>query len=261
MRGTAGGAAAVLLALLTLTVAPAGSAAQPCSALRLAQIDEQHEAACRALAAASALLGQYQDPGGERLFGSALAWIEANALESLADWALMSGGLAASESARVADRISAMLSGAFNNSNSRTACHEPECGAYDDQGWWALAWLKSYELTGDTLYLLRAVEIFEYLAQPGAAWDESVCDGGAWWSWKLSCEFPTHARRWDGNLSDRVLDCACRQEQHHQPALLLAGRPAPRALERVHRCVACGDRRSLPLPLSPPNVSQGRVWA
>ena len=150
-----------------------------------AQLQSQQEA-CRALAAAASLLDQYQDSGGERLFGAALPWIEANAIESLADWALVSGGLDRGVPAPVAARLSAMLAGAFNNSYSRMPCHEPACGAYDDQAWWALAWLKSYELTGDDLYLLRAVEIFSYLAQPGAAWDESACDGGAWWSWQDS---------------------------------------------------------------------------
>ena len=48
---------------------------------------------------------------------------------------------------------------------------------YDDEGWWALAWIDAYNLTGDARYLEVAEIIFEDLTM---SWDE-LCDGGIYW--------------------------------------------------------------------------------
>jgi predicted alpha-1,6-mannanase (GH76 family) len=49
---------------------------------------------------------------------------------------------------------------------------------YDDNGWWALAWIEAYDLTRDSQYLQAARTIFTANA---AAWDP-VCGGGLWWN-------------------------------------------------------------------------------
>jgi predicted alpha-1,6-mannanase (GH76 family) len=51
---------------------------------------------------------------------------------------------------------------------------------YDDQQWWALAWIDAYDLTGNAPYLSMAETIFSNVAANG--WDTSVCGGGVWWS-------------------------------------------------------------------------------
>jgi predicted alpha-1,6-mannanase (GH76 family) len=51
-------------------------------------------------------------------------------------------------------------------------------GAYDDEGWWAEAWIRAYDLTGNVSYLNMAKTIFADLT---TAWD-SHCNGGLWWS-------------------------------------------------------------------------------
>ena len=49
---------------------------------------------------------------------------------------------------------------------------------FDDNGWWALAWVDAYDLTGEGRYLDAAKTIF---AHNLTGWDE-VCGGGLWWN-------------------------------------------------------------------------------
>lgn len=49
---------------------------------------------------------------------------------------------------------------------------------YDDEGWWALTWMKAYDVTGNAAYLKRAETIF---ADMLTGWDE-IFGGGSWWT-------------------------------------------------------------------------------
>jgi predicted alpha-1,6-mannanase (GH76 family) len=93
-------------------------------------------------------------------------WNSANALTMLADYSL------------------AVRSNSYNGvfANSFQQAQKTSSGFlnnyYDDEGWWALAWIAAYDLTHTQQYLDMAASIFTDMS---GGWD-STCGGGIWWS-------------------------------------------------------------------------------
>ncbi|UVI29089.1 glycoside hydrolase family 76 protein [Paenibacillus spongiae] len=113
-------------------------------------------------AIASGLQGWYNENNG--LWDSTGWWNSANALEAIIDYSSQSGS---TEFLHViANTYEKHQAGNFLNHY------------YDDEGWWALAWIKAYDLTKEQRYLDMAKTIFEDMK---GAWD-SICSGGVWWN-------------------------------------------------------------------------------
>ncbi len=79
-------------------------------------------------------------------------------------------------------------------------------GFYDDEGWWALAWLDAYDLTGDEKYLACAQEIFTDMA---GAWDDTW-GGGIHWGKHAGAAGPCRRECGPARLEGTV------QERHRQ---------------------------------------------
>ncbi|HLP78748.1 MAG TPA: glycoside hydrolase family 76 protein [Candidatus Paceibacterota bacterium] len=112
------------------------------------------------LAAAAALQPWYNTNG---LWNTAGWWNAANCIEAIENVIQAENG----------GRHLAVLDKTFRLNSARNFLNE----YYDDEGWWALAWIRAFDLTGDTRYLNMAKTIFGDMT---TGWDEH-CDGGIWW--------------------------------------------------------------------------------
>jgi predicted alpha-1,6-mannanase (GH76 family) len=93
-------------------------------------------------------------------------WNAANAITVLGDYEQVTGS--AAYNSALANTFTAAQSSHANFVNNY----------YDDDGWWALAWIEAYDVTGNAQYLTMAETIFSAMT---GAWD-STCGGGVWWN-------------------------------------------------------------------------------
>ena len=94
-------------------------------------------------------------------------WNSANAITVLVDYSRVSGST----------QYLPVLQNTFDRAQAAHAGFLNEF--YDDEGWWALAWIDAYDLTREERYRAMAESIFADMA---GGWDTTTCGGGIWWS-------------------------------------------------------------------------------
>lgn len=118
----------------------------------------------RATGGVKTLQGWYNSSTG--LYNTTGWWNSANVLTVLVDYA----------------RVDATTQYNAAFANIYSAAQKTNSGFlneyYDDEGWWALAWIDAYDLTGNQEYLSMAKAIFADMAK---GWDDT-CGGGIWWN-------------------------------------------------------------------------------
>jgi predicted alpha-1,6-mannanase (GH76 family) len=125
-----------------------------------------------AVAATNALLSWYNQTNG--LWETTNWWNSANCITVLA---LLT---------EFTPSVKYMTEGIWNNTFQKAQKHNPSQEGpngfsnfyYDDEAWWALAWLDVYDVTKNKTYLTTAVEIFTDMMGTGY---NATC-GGLWWN-------------------------------------------------------------------------------
>lgn len=106
---------------------------------------------------------------GNHLWKKSGWWNSANIFESLIDYHRLAGKDFSKEMGKIYRR----------NLLGITEYHFVNPTAFDDNEWWALAWLKAYDMTGNKKYLAVSEHIFRDMVR--RSWDD-VCGGGTEWS-------------------------------------------------------------------------------
>lgn len=115
----------------------------------------------RADAAADALMGFYNESTG--LWDTTGWWNSANAMTALIDYSDRTGST---------EHLAA-IGNTFDKNGGNDFTNE----YLDDTGWWGLAWVRAYDLTGEQRYLDMARRTADYME----SYRDDHCGGGVWW--------------------------------------------------------------------------------
>jgi predicted alpha-1,6-mannanase (GH76 family) len=107
------------------------------------------------------------EPGPGSFFGAKF-WQIPNGVEATLDY------VARTNTDSRADQVSRV----FEMQGARPGAENFINDKYDDEGWWAIAWIKAFDATGDARYLNMARSIAEDIK---TGWSDDVCGGGLFW--------------------------------------------------------------------------------
>ena len=115
--------------------------------------------------AAALMLQQWYNASGQ--YDTTGWWNAANCLEAIENVSLQDNGL--------------LYLDVLTNTYNLNAAGNFLNSYYDDEGWWANAWIRAYDLTGNPNFLNMAKTIFNDLV---GGWDatNTVCPGGIFWN-------------------------------------------------------------------------------
>lgn len=113
--------------------------------------------------AATTILQQWYNGNG--LYDSTGWWNAANCIEAIENAIFANGDT----------QYLNILTNTFNRNSAGNFLNF----YYDDEGWWANAWIRAYDLTGNTNFLSMAKTIFGDLT---TGWTNNPCGGGIWWN-------------------------------------------------------------------------------
>jgi predicted alpha-1,6-mannanase (GH76 family) len=118
-------------------------------------------------AAAASLMAEYD--AGKGLWQKIGWWNSANALTAIIDYSAATND----QSYRYA------IDNTFEKNKRHNLFETNFTNDYmDDTGWWGLAWVRAYDLTGDSKYLDMAKKDADYIY----SFKDDTCGGGVWWS-------------------------------------------------------------------------------
>ena len=110
-------------------------------------------------------------------------WQSANALTTLADMVALNSSAAKTVAASVIPNTfkeAAAFNQANNHNTKRADTTTPWTnGYYDDEGWWAMAWISAYDVTNNSTYLQAAEGLFGDMT---TGWGTNCTTNGMWWN-------------------------------------------------------------------------------
>jgi predicted alpha-1,6-mannanase (GH76 family) len=115
--------------------------------------------------AVDALVRSYDPDSG--LWPTTGWWNSANALTALTDYMILSGD----------HRYLWVIQNTYEKKRN-AAGGDFINGLIDDTGWWALAWIRAYDLTHNQTYLATARHAVDYMW----SYSDDTCGGGLWWT-------------------------------------------------------------------------------
>jgi predicted alpha-1,6-mannanase (GH76 family) len=126
------------------------------------------------------LVGDDFNANSEAAVQMLLQWYNSSGLWNSTGWWNAANCVEAVENVIVANHDVQLLS-VLTNTYNLNAGGSFLNSYYDDEGWWANAWIRAYDLTGNTSFLNMAKTIFSDLT---IGWDSTntVCPGGVWWN-------------------------------------------------------------------------------